>query len=742
MKAEVTLAGVPLAANQAIAWQLVSGTTPYTTTFSVHRSQWDSNLSGRRGHPSLLKIVDARGKETRIEQVYILHEVPSDSPNRASFVVADRRWRWQYKLIVRDYNMPRKTGSRTAQFDSVPVETRQAFDEYDYLRYSLDGDKRWSARRAVEDVLDQLEGTGNYRVDGFPIRTGLASGDAEHTLQGVVLREQGDVALSRLLSYVPGADVYVNPRGQVVVFDAADLDSVDAYFSALPPTTWDGERAARVNRIAVRPKKVIAHYQREVEVLFEFKDDYGPTSAPPDRDAPYCDNVIPTVDPMTSITEYDPLSGKDVTTDVPPGTWVRVDRWLEAMDDDRPEDSLPWTFDTIAAFWLRGDMEAALGSKGADQSAAANIAARVDALRRHFRQTFRINPRYMQRVRSLRAARVALLHPITGARSPAAVWGQACRLPNTKGKIMADRHSGGTYHVTTNLDYLVESKAGARIIDTPPGPTAVEIVDEDLGIFALRWLASPYGYVDSYVPCNIVDDGGSLTAVTRDLSKQDEKPVGVAMHVEGATYGTFLRKTMEFKAILTIVPAAPNSKLQLHRQVVEAGDIAKVFQHQFRIEGGRGPDLEVFVSPGEATARFAWKDDTEARQTLKALLGMLKDDEGTPDVDESAGLEGPELPGYVWVNEERHLTNHAISLGAELLANFADGLQGIVTTIVPQGDLRLAGNMKGLTVRVGAAPSAKVDVVHQFPGRQRQLSRFAFLPESARHILLGVVPFK
>lgn len=733
-KAQVTLGGVPLAATTGVAWTFQAGVQPYTTVFTAHERHWDQ-LKTVIGQPLDLKISDPRDRTTVVRDVYILHEAPSDAPHRVSFVVADKRWKWAYKLVVHDFNMPRKTGDRTA-FGEVPVELQTVVDVYDYLPYSLDDGKRWTAKRAVESVLADLE-PGAFEVDEFPIEGD--GEDGQFTLQGITLRDQGDVALARLLSYVPGADVWVDSEGKVRVIDATNLQATEEYAKRLPALQRIGEVPRWIDRKRIRPSRVVAHYQREVELLFEYDDDYsGGTTAPPSRNAPYLDNVLPTVDPSTDITEFDPERGEVVTKSVPPGTWVQVSAWLQAMDADRPEGSAPWTFETIRKHWLKGDLEGVLGARGLDLDATGNVAMRVAALRQHFRQTFRIQRRYMERIRSLRAVRVALLDPVTGARAPAAVWGQACIIPAHKwhmtqrGTSDIDRQK-----VYRNVDYLPTI---GNTIEFPPGPTSVNILDEELGIFRLEWLASPYGTVESFVPCHLVDSSNAPRVVMRDLSQQDVEPMGAGIQIESGTNGIFLRNTMRYRVMLTVVPASPNSAAQFHRHEVAAGEVADVFRQEFRIQEGEGPELHVFVPPGEATARFAWQDDNLARQTLVDLLGLVVDNPDTPQIE--GQIEGADLPGFEPCNQGRELASHALSLAAELYAGFADGLQGAAVTVPPSDGVKLVGNMSGATLRVGTAPSAKVDVVHQFPGRQRALSRFALLPDSARAILLGIVPFR
>ncbi len=107
-KSIATLDGVPLSGVGAIAWTFQTGFAPFTAVWNVHNTQWERQLKSKIGQPLTLRIRDQRGTETRVQDVYILHVVPSDGPKRTAFLVADRRWKWTYSLVSRDYNIPRK----------------------------------------------------------------------------------------------------------------------------------------------------------------------------------------------------------------------------------------------------------------------------------------------------------------------------------------------------------------------------------------------------------------------------------------------------------------------------------------------------------------------------------------------------------------------------------------------------------------------------------------------------------
>lgn len=726
----VRLAGVSLAANSPIAWRFQTGTQPYVTTMSVHESHWP-RLQGQMGQDLTLEIKDSAGTITTIRNVSILHPVSSTAPHLRSFLVADRRWRWPYKLVARDYNIPKKTGDRTAKVN-VPFPAYVTVDQYEYKAYSLDGDKRWTAKRALTDILQTVD-PGAWMVESFPIE-----GDSEagvFTLQNIALRDAGDVAIARLLGYIPGADVYVDQDGVVRVIDAADLLAAELAHSQLPKATWDGDRTEYIDRSQIRPSKVVVHYQRQFEMLVRYQDDYSEsTPMEVDKDDLYLENVIPTVDPETEVTVFDPNVDGDVTKTVPQGTWIAVDRWLHAADRIS-QGGLEWSFDTIQRHWLKGDLDGVLGGRGLDLDPTGNQSMRIQALKTHFRQTFRINPRVMERLRDIQAYRIGVLDPVTGSRAPSSVWGQFCIVPTDKGKLMAGRNTTENIKVFRNVDPY-QDLGNSDITDQAPSQAQISILDRDLGIFRVNWFLSPYGDQASIIPSNLVQEGDTnVPKVTvRDLIEQDIEPIGAGCKIDGGTNGIFLRDSMRLDVLMSATSGAPNDKRQFFSVDVYPSEVQSIYRTEFRIKGGFGPPLEVFVSPGEVTARFAWDSDIFADLTIKRILGLIGPTIGTTETEGEIGMVG-----FVPTNFENEIQSHSKAVAAEELEAFADSIQGRVASTVPTDGFRLVGNMSGASINVAPAPSGKVMAIHEFPGRQRPLSRFALMTSDARNITLGIV---
>lgn len=743
MTASVTLGGVPLAATGSIAWRLQAGVAPFQAVYSVRNDVWDDSLSRRIGQPLELKITDDRGVETVIKGVFILHEAPSGKPSLTSFVVADRRWKWAYKLIVRDYNTRRPTGDRTVKDETLPfaLQGEVTVPEYDYRKSSLDGTETWTSKRALEDILQQLE------PDRFTIRELPTSDDDPIELRDVLLRDRGDVALAKLLQRIPGSAVYIDQDDRVIVFDASDLNAADDFAETLQPLTWKGDKIEEIDRKKIRPSEVHVFFQREVEVLLRYEDDYtGATQASPVPTEPYIENVVQTVDLETTVREYDAEAGTFVEKTVPPGTWVNFQAWLNYCNENRPTDpnggivGLPWTFDTIKKFWISGDLDAALGGTrdfAILEEADVSLQLRVEALKTHFRQSFRINRRYMERVREIQPFRAGILDPINGARQPAAVWGQACIIPTEKGKVIAARRQPERSALFINIDN--NPKPGDSVNDTRQSSAKLTFIDADLGIFRLDWRAPPFGTVESFVPCNTADASNRPTTPSRNLAQQDDDIMGSQMRVQGSQNSLQLRETLDFLVMVTMVPSAPNNRRQFHREVVKASDISNLFRTEFRIQDGEGPVLEVLVPPsgaGQTSARYAWDDDQRADTTVARLFGLFTD-----DPNEAGIPEDEELDGFVFINQTRDIQELAKAIAAEQIAAFADSIQGTSVTPAPQGGkLELRGNVRSATVQVSGAPQATVMVVHEFPGQQQVIDRLAFLPDAARQFIQGTLP--
>jgi hypothetical protein len=752
-KTEAKIGGVTLSANESVVWRLTTGVQPYTTALSCSAEDWEQTLKGQMGQDLTLTLKSGNNGQTyTIGNVTILHELGRASRHRAVFVVADRRWKWRYTIFRRDFNMIKKTGNKTAIFENVPTALTQYIDTYRYRDYSLDQDTQgqkttWTTRRALESVLDDIV-EGQYDFESWPVTDD--GGSEEFKIQNLSIRDSADGAIGRLLSYVPGANLYIGLDGRVKLYNAADNAEMLEVFNGLPHQTKLGHYGVEIDKKAIRPKKVYVYYEREVECLLDFDDDTPEsTYVQPDRTTPYVENVCQTVDEQLPIYEYDPITNTYAQRTPAPGTWVTFSEFLLACNNAQRSDANPWTWDTLKVHYMLGSLLGSLAPGAADGVAAGDdefisIAERVNQIESNFRRTFRINRLLTSKVERWLPVRSAMFDPMTGARAQACVWGQYCYMPTTKQRMIYPTQDEDKKGLYVNVDtYGRSQREGKKFIELAPSPARVQFVDEQEGVFRVDWIKQPYGLQESMIPSLVVTaaDTSSLKPQTADLAKQDDELLVAGAKRQGSNNYGILKSECRFKAMVSFIPAAPNNKSKLYRVEVTPEDVTSFMNGDVKIENGDGPPLEMYVSPGELTARFAWTDDAAAQSTLSRWLelsGQQSGGGGTPAGE--AEPEFNELEGFTLVNEESHLTIHAQSVAAEAYMAFADTLHGeIVADAQSAAGLKLAGNMTAASITLGQAPSASMMQRLSFPGTRRPLSRFALMGDVARQFVVKTI---
>lgn len=724
-----TIEGIPLAASSPVAWRFQTGTQPFVSVFSVHKSDW-KKLEAKLGQEISLSISSSQGETLKIDKLTLLHLVPTDNVHRVSFAVADARYWWPRKTIRRDFNVPVRGGTRTAFGRG---ETQTVVDDPAYKAPTMRRGKPWTAREALEYVLEEV--AEKWQIDSWP----LAAGSDEIDLQDVHLADAGDAALEILLGHIPGSVLWIDSDGVARVGNATDLRASDQRWTELEIRTVEGEPGDFVDRTAIRPQRVTVYIERELEVLLRARDNYQSTQSSGNPNEGYLENVLPTVDLETDVELWNPRTKAFERVIVPPGTWVPVKAWLEAMERVKPSSSYPWTFETIRECWITGDLEGALGARfDVDDNKDGKVAERVAALRQHFRQTWRLSPLWMDRIERILPIRAGLLDPFTHTRQPASVWGECCYVLGPKGSLIADASDPASGDIYSNRTWRTRLGKAPSIVQIEPSQAVLSILDEHLGIFRIDYKLPANGAVEAIIPCNTTNGPAGSARVGgpwRDLREQDRRAMGPGFRVDGNEAGVLLRDTLEFWVMVTVIPAAPNHKTRCHSISVEPADLMLEFGSS-NYSGGEGRTLEVYVPPSQATARFAWESDSEASASLVDLLNLNSQDPG----EEITFIGDAErVPGYVLTNLDSELTSLARSIAAEQLLPYANAMQGNVVTTLDPEKANLTGAMSAIEVQVAPHPSGAVRMIHGFPGYAAPISRFALLSKSARKVLLRTI---
>jgi len=117
------------------------------------------------------------------------------------------------------------------------IENRVLEPEIAYAAYSLfppGGQKvaPWTPLEAIEHFLIVRLGTPLIVKDAPPAQT---------TMENVAIEDAGDDAMARLLTYVPGMDIYIDAQGNCVLYDQRSGEEEDIR-NLLPPLQTSGSQ--------------------------------------------------------------------------------------------------------------------------------------------------------------------------------------------------------------------------------------------------------------------------------------------------------------------------------------------------------------------------------------------------------------------------------------------------------------------------------------------------------------------
>lgn len=701
---KANVSGVPLLASMSVSWSLTTGVAPFVTTVHVDASE-ASRMESMLGKEVTLDL-----DGVKVERLTLIQRVSSPAPWVASFQIADRRWLWQREWILRRFNVPRRTGTKTT-FDGAPViELLQGGDVFTYAEWSLNNGVKWKPVAALLSLLRRLV------KDDVVV---LGGTDRDVPIENLEVDDPGDAALARVLSHVPGAEIYVALDGRVVVFDrTAGEDAADAVRRLGPPVVGGGV-VAGVDLKAIRPKEIHVLFSREVELRFDAKEegeDVTETVVFQDATLELL-NVLPVPDLTLN------LDGRTVFR----GTWARISKVLPVWNADRLDGlgaGLEVNFENLRRYWLHGLWSAwvNLGAKDPD----ANWVTRLSTLKAHYRRTYQLAYGWMRRIRSIHPWRVAVVDPVTGARAPALVQADYSMQPSEKAVFNASREKRGFFSFMNVRGY----PSDGLLSSGKPAPCAVQVLDDHTGVLHFNFLPDPIGFVSAYHPSvleNMSGQRGSPQGDLRDFAMREFSPV-VDGTVEGFDTGSLvLSPDHRILCVVTATPGAPNNERQLHRIVVRPEDLGAALPAS--AAGGSGPPVTVRVPPTVYAARFIWIDEV-SRDLYPRLFGF-----NAPD-PEQAGVESSEMErSELWQNPDecRRLAKATALSYWVKLRDHTEGEQvgERDSSQVPTGNLAVVTH----SVESNGARITRI----LLPPDVKAIDVFAFLDDRTRQTILGLV---
>lgn len=721
-------------------WPMRAGTEPVLETFDV-TPQTAAALAGRKAGTPVTLTLETRGHKQVVKFLYVVNVLPGDNANIFRVTLADLRFWWTYKIINRRFNIRRNIGYKRLAATDV-AELNPVAPNVWYAKYSLETKKRGrNSNNPVspeEAMVDVMEGVleperilsghkanvffeQGIKFDGIP-------------LEEVELQDPGNSAVGRALSYFPELDLYVNADGDIGIYSKVS-GAEKLLIDALGPEMVGRGHVALVDNRFVRPREARVRFVREVELRFNFSEAalaVGQTTTEL-LDERVVENVMPVPDYILHSAEAPPEGWVQ-------GTWITIDQAIRAynalggipgigrIDHDLLQRAFVPYFDLWTAMQISGVRDP-----------DADWTARLAAFQEHYRRTYRIQMNWMDRILSIRDYRVATIDPVRGQRAPATAWADYCIVPSMRNlwKKLKDNE---------DLPYVINMKGypngGDNLgADSKPAPARVTVLDSDQGIVHLEYQIDPLRMVEQILPSMVtvnghdgVDGDGrpTMPGPTADL-RQRTRPISFDMVVDDNGWPK-LTARHKVAIILTAVPASPNDERQFHTVTIKADDkrLEDMLPRSVAVglKTALGPPMDIFIGPGQETARTAWVDSRSA--DIEKIFGIT---DGAPNLKGLVINDGE-------TSDKRNgasLVTIALAAAARLYASMADRYQGAITGEL----LPLARPMGWANEIVHEITPDGVGQTHvALPDKLPQFNLLSYLDGSTRKILMRLAQQK
>jgi hypothetical protein len=716
---------IALKPGESLSWNLAYGLAPHISTLETTwisaariakmaevqfpekatgklRTQQRRSLQDKPVGPLTLSMGDTdNGRAVEIKGVYVVvSNRPGTDYNTRTLVLADQRWFWGRTFIERSYNLRRKTGDfRLVRNEMAPIQVNRQRADFGFRKATLytkaQPARPWKALEVLADVLTEICGPTGFVIDN-PESLVL-----QDTIEGLELHDPGPQALGRILNAIPGAQIFIGEDGKAHVGNIYD-QSERTVFEALPAGYAGDWRV--IDKSAMRPSSYRIYFDREAELRFDYEEERSTKvdllqtqvrdNEYPAQEPMWIENVI--INPLYSL-QLDASGDKYATMGEP----IPLDQFIDAcgvhgFNTDgaaRFEPAVPGfklTKEQLRRDWL-GNWQSLVLHFCINSQLVINPerSKLLGALRRDFRQTYRIRPQWREKIRAIINNRAAILDYETGTRAPGSVFTQYITkftqlgyLPYTQGKLAFN-----------NDDY-------AENLDdkNPSSPFSITIEDNDMGIFRVNSTLDQTGAAETYMI------GNSKDGVLPDAKKSAAVLVWPQISLDAG---------FKLAVIFTAIQDTPNNTGRLHMEEVAISATAE----KLGIDPGvcRGPVVELAVESD--TARFAWIDEQAS------------------DI-RNAFYFGEDYPKNLLVNREE-IRGLAIAAATQDVVRHLDKVEGRVTgpltSQIPTGNLRTvthvcavgAGGRAVLTTTLAASGEVPVPQINSLleEGTRRKVRR-------------------
>lgn len=647
MVSSLMIGGFPVRMEQPLAWTQYQGTDARIYQFPVAKKDAEKIL--KISDPIEFSFKGANRKRERFKNLYVVGEGTPLTPFHRVIKVADSRWFWRTNHISANYNTPRvTTNRRVISPPGVPLEVAQIEPDVAFAALSLKRSpgaplqspgRPWKAREVLEDILDRVAGKGKWKIRAQNFPQGL--------VDGTLIDDPGDAAVAKGLALCPGLTCFQDKDGMIIV-DSFLPGTADKIIQSLGDPLGTAGVIRKIDLSLARAEAFELLTTRELGYRFDFKEGTNKTSTTttgldPHNDRPFLINMMETTLPETLI------NGERV----PMGNWEKVDDllpvmhlWLLQHGPKLLQETLlewPLNHENVRRFWPSRLEQIYARNTNDDLSDFKPAVRFIDSLRRHYRQTFMVNPVYADGAIRFLPKAPGLISPETGAEQAPPIYLDYAVQPSSSGFIRDPRAKFLLFNVDNAVAPYWEN---GRLVDGTVSPASFTMLSEQLGIFRINLSTDLIGERHQVFVGKVEADpkfGGSKASLP---SSDYRNPIATLNQCS-------LASDHEMNVIFSIVPGVPNTDARHHRVRVTIKDVEQRFKVKIG-EGRSGLVTEQRVRGGSVVASFPY--DEGKYEEVKKVLGIVpgKPDLGDP-INQEALKELTLAAGFVyWLGKRDH----------------------------------------------------------------------------------------
>lgn len=452
--------------DQPLEWKLTAGVKPYITSFLIPTSSWEK-LKGK-DNPLSLKIEIEGGtdklqvQKLEFKNIYLLRPKFID-PFHVRIFLADSRWSWRGMKVFGSWNKTRIQnfkGNVVTTPDTNPASLRKLFDKFKngrYLSWSVKEDGTpYSIREILENIMGKLgisyinaqEEDYSYMLENIE----LEGHDIYRAFENLLSLSRMNLGIRRDGSvYVYSID-YIDQSGYGLISQLSSLNYLTPNRLYSQDLKW------------IRPKYINVLFRRQIETRVIWTEEYIEEVDPEDsleegekkkeKDISIRRLKVP-VD-GTVITEDDVKYGRAIgcqnviqvpypvkidSREYSIGEWVSVKKYLEGIGITESGVRAYWFGSRLEGYIAR-ELAIANGTTAATDITYQKISNLIAAaIKTHYRQTFKIDQYWCDRMKSWGTRRVGVINNFDKYRANSPCYIDHCYVPYVTPSYISKRKS-------------------------------------------------------------------------------------------------------------------------------------------------------------------------------------------------------------------------------------------------------------------------------------------------------------